>query len=232
MRGHDRALASRDSGARAYRSRIGAWCETLRVCARLRLADLLGGLPIAGDLKFGLPPEEAMRSCLIATALARQQGLAEEAVADTFYTALLMHVGCSALSHETAAVFGDERAVLSVVADRNVADPVTSPRRCCRRPLRRGVRAVAGGTRLRRECDRAAHRTRPSQHDRPRVRRGPTVESLRDVRMPTAHLRSPLRQHALQPIDLSGASFTAARTCPAAAPRREQFRCDCRAGPA
>ena len=64
-----------------------------------------------------------MRSFLIATALARQQGLAEQEVADTFYTALLIHVGCSALSHETAVAFGDERAVLSVVARTNVADP-------------------------------------------------------------------------------------------------------------
>ena len=64
-----------------------------------------------------------MRSCLIATGLARQQGLAEDEVADTFYTALLMHVGCSALSHETAAAFGDDQALMSAVAKTNVADP-------------------------------------------------------------------------------------------------------------
>jgi HD-GYP domain-containing protein (c-di-GMP phosphodiesterase class II) len=64
-----------------------------------------------------------MRSCLIATALARQLGLDEEEVADTFYTALLMHVGCSALSHETAAAFGDDRTLMRVVARTNVADP-------------------------------------------------------------------------------------------------------------
>jgi hypothetical protein len=64
-----------------------------------------------------------MRSSLIATSLARRQGLADEEVADTFYTALLMHVGCSALSRETAAVFGDERRVLRTVARTNVADP-------------------------------------------------------------------------------------------------------------
>jgi HD-GYP domain-containing protein (c-di-GMP phosphodiesterase class II) len=93
------------------------------VRARLRLADLLGGLSIAADLGFGLPPEEAMRSCLIATALARREGLAEDQVADTFYTALLVHVGCSALSHETASVFGDDRVVMSTVAKTNVADP-------------------------------------------------------------------------------------------------------------
>jgi len=93
------------------------------VSDRLRLADLLGGLSIAADLGFGLPPEEAMRSCLIATALAREQGLAEDEVADTFYTALLTHVGCSALSQETAAVFGDEMVFMSTVARTNVADP-------------------------------------------------------------------------------------------------------------
>lgn len=90
---------------------------------RLRLADLLGGLSIAADLGFGLPPEEAMRCCLIATALARRQGLAEDEVADAFYTALLAHVGCTALSHETAAVFGDERVLMAAAARTNIADP-------------------------------------------------------------------------------------------------------------
>jgi hypothetical protein len=41
------------------------------VAARLRLADLLGGLSIVADLGFGLPPETAMRSCLIATCCRR-----------------------------------------------------------------------------------------------------------------------------------------------------------------
>src|SRR5918997_1442147 len=64
-----------------------ARCQTLRVSGRLRLADLLGGLSIAADLGFGLPPEEAMRSCLLGTAHAREQGLPEDVVADCFYTA-------------------------------------------------------------------------------------------------------------------------------------------------
>jgi HD-GYP domain-containing protein (c-di-GMP phosphodiesterase class II)/DNA-binding CsgD family transcriptional regulator len=93
------------------------------VAAALRLADLLGGLSIASDFGFGLPPEEAMRSCLIATALARRLGLPESEVADTYYTALLMHVGCSALSHETAVAWGNELRVLGAAARTNVADP-------------------------------------------------------------------------------------------------------------
>ena len=48
-----------------------------------------------------------MRSCLIATALARKLDMPESEVADAYYTALLMHVGCSALSHETTVIFGE-----------------------------------------------------------------------------------------------------------------------------
>jgi HD-GYP domain-containing protein (c-di-GMP phosphodiesterase class II) len=91
--------------------------------AGFRLGDLLGGLSIACDLGFGLPPEEAMRSCLIATALARRLGLPESEVSDAYYTALLMHVGCSALSHETVAAWGHDHRVLRVAARTNVADP-------------------------------------------------------------------------------------------------------------
>src|SRR5215210_590525 len=90
---------------------------------RLRLADLLGGLSIVADLGFGLPPEEAMRSCLIATGLARKLDVSEAEVADTFYTALLVHIGCTAFSHETAAVFGDEHQNTRAVAMTNFADP-------------------------------------------------------------------------------------------------------------
>jgi len=89
----------------------------------LRLADVLGGLSIVADLGFGLPSEEAMRSCLIGTALARELGVAEPEVADTFYACLLVHIGCTAFSHETAAVFGDELQNTRAVARTNFADP-------------------------------------------------------------------------------------------------------------
>jgi HD-GYP domain-containing protein (c-di-GMP phosphodiesterase class II) len=93
------------------------------VSTRLRLADLLGGLSIASDLGFGLPPETSMRSCLLATGLARKLGLAEDEVADTFYASLLFHVGCPAYSHETVALFGNELTLLRAVAMTNLADP-------------------------------------------------------------------------------------------------------------
>jgi HD-GYP domain-containing protein (c-di-GMP phosphodiesterase class II) len=91
--------------------------------ARLRLADVLGGLSIVADLGFGLPQETAMRSCLIGTALARELGVAEGEVADTFYTCLLLHVGCTAFAHEAAAAMGDELTVNGAVAKTDFADP-------------------------------------------------------------------------------------------------------------
>jgi len=93
------------------------------MAARLRLANLLGGLSIVADLGFGLPPETAMRSCLIGTALARELDVAEKDVADTFYTSLMLHVGCPAFAHEAAAAMGDELTVNSAVAKTNFADP-------------------------------------------------------------------------------------------------------------
>jgi hypothetical protein len=72
---------------------------------------------------FGLPPETAMRACVIGTALARKLDLPDQDVADTFYATLLLHVGCAALAHETAVAFGDDLSVNSAVAKTNFADP-------------------------------------------------------------------------------------------------------------
>jgi HD-GYP domain-containing protein (c-di-GMP phosphodiesterase class II)/DNA-binding CsgD family transcriptional regulator len=79
---------------------------------RLRLADLLAALSLETDLGMGHPPEEAIRTCLLATGLARRNDLPDDEVADVYWTALLMHVGCTAFAHEQAAFFGgDEIAV-------------------------------------------------------------------------------------------------------------------------
>ena len=91
--------------------------------ASLRLADLLAGLSVASDLGFGLRPETAMRSCLVATGLARALDLPETEVADTYYTSLLFHVGCPAFSHETAQLFGNELEITRAVARTNLSDP-------------------------------------------------------------------------------------------------------------
>jgi HD-GYP domain-containing protein (c-di-GMP phosphodiesterase class II) len=89
----------------------------------LRLADLLAGLSVASDLGFGLPPETAMRSCIVATGAARALDLPERDVSDTYYTSLLLHVGCPAFSYESARVFVNELDLTRAVARTNLADP-------------------------------------------------------------------------------------------------------------
>jgi HD-GYP domain-containing protein (c-di-GMP phosphodiesterase class II) len=77
----------------------------------LRLADLLAALSVATDLGMGQEPEKAVRTCLVATELARAMELPDPDVRDVFYTALLKHLGCTAPSHETAWLLGDDLAV-------------------------------------------------------------------------------------------------------------------------
>ncbi|MFY9588870.1 MAG: HD domain-containing phosphohydrolase [Actinomycetota bacterium] len=90
---------------------------------RLRLADILSGLSIVADLGYALPPESAMRSCLIATSLARMLGLSQQEAADTFYSALLLHVGCLTFAHELSAAFADDRQANAAGARTNFAHP-------------------------------------------------------------------------------------------------------------
>jgi putative nucleotidyltransferase with HDIG domain len=78
----------------------------------VRLADLLAALSVATDLGMGQEPEKAVRSCLVATHLAREMGLPERDVHDVYWCTLLQHLGCTAPAHETAALFGDELAGL------------------------------------------------------------------------------------------------------------------------
>jgi hypothetical protein len=93
------------------------------VAVEARLADLLAGLSRLADLGFGLQAGEVLRSCALATRLARSLDLPEDDARAAFYTALLHHVGCTGYAHETARVFGDE-LVLNLAAGRtDSADP-------------------------------------------------------------------------------------------------------------
>ena len=90
--------------------------------APLRLADVLGGLSVVSDMGYGLPPETAMRACLVGTGLARNMDLSEEEVGHVFHVSLLLHVGCIAFSHETAVLFGDDLAVNRAAIHTNFTD--------------------------------------------------------------------------------------------------------------
>lgn len=78
----------------------------------LRLAELFAALSVATDLGMGQEPEKAIRSCLVATELARACELPEPAVRDAYYTSMLQHLGCTASMHELVTLFGDDRSVL------------------------------------------------------------------------------------------------------------------------
>ena len=64
-------------------------------------------LSLSADLGLGQPMEHVTRSCLIAVRLAERMGLAP-LDPEAPLLALLAWVGCTADSHETAALFGDD----------------------------------------------------------------------------------------------------------------------------
>ena len=84
----------------------------------LRLAELTAALSLAGDLGMGQPQETTTRSCLLATALAREMGIPDPDLPGVFYTALLQHVGCTAYAYETAGLFGGNDIALRAAGAR------------------------------------------------------------------------------------------------------------------
>lgn len=76
-----------------------------------RRAELLAALSVAIDLGLGQPAEHMLRSALIATRLADRLGLSTAQRNCTYYTTLIMWIGCHADSHEYARWFGDDIAV-------------------------------------------------------------------------------------------------------------------------
>ena len=90
----------------------------------LRLAELLAALSVTTDLAMGQPPEKAIRSCVLATELARALDLPEAEVADVYWTSLLKHLGCTATLLEENDLFGpDDPGVRSVAERTDVARP-------------------------------------------------------------------------------------------------------------
>lgn len=74
-------------------------------------AELLAALSVAIDLGLGQPAEHMLRSALIASRISDRLGLTQTDRATTYYTALIMWIGCHADSHEYARWFGDDIAV-------------------------------------------------------------------------------------------------------------------------
>jgi HD-GYP domain-containing protein (c-di-GMP phosphodiesterase class II)/DNA-binding CsgD family transcriptional regulator len=84
----------------------------------LRLVELVAAFSLVSDLALGHPPDEVMRACLLATALAREDGLPEPEVADVYWTTLLAHSGCTAFAHEQAALLGGDDIAVNALGTR------------------------------------------------------------------------------------------------------------------
>src|SRR5690242_21939594 len=78
----------------------------------VRLAELIAALSLATDLGTGLPQEQALRTCLLATRFAERMGLREQERRDVYYVALVRSIGCVASARELAPSFYDELAFL------------------------------------------------------------------------------------------------------------------------
>ena len=121
-----RGSPKRQSEAETPAGRIALWCRS-RVHAivsdDIRLADLLAGLSLISDHGLGLPPDDAVRSCLVATALARKLDLGEAEVAAVFYDSLFEHIGCLGYAHESHLVWGDDVAANRAAQRTNFAAP-------------------------------------------------------------------------------------------------------------
>jgi len=80
----------------------------------MRLGEMLGALSLATDLAAGTPLETSLRTCLLATRLARALGLPE--LVEVRRVALLRHLGCTAFAHEAAALAGSDHDLLATFA--------------------------------------------------------------------------------------------------------------------
>jgi HD-GYP domain-containing protein (c-di-GMP phosphodiesterase class II)/DNA-binding CsgD family transcriptional regulator len=87
----------------------------------IRLAELLGSLSFAGDLGRGQPMGHVLRTTRIAMALAQRLRVPSAQLPDVYYTALLVHAGCTAGAAECAAFLASDE--LSAQKDFCLCDP-------------------------------------------------------------------------------------------------------------
>ncbi|MCF6733831.1 HD domain-containing phosphohydrolase [Blastococcus sp. KM273129] len=75
---------------------------------RPRLSELISAISLAIDLATGQPMEHALRTCRLATSLARELGLDPGTTSDVYYVALLRFLGCTADAPEMAHLAGGD----------------------------------------------------------------------------------------------------------------------------
>lgn len=91
--------------------------------AALRLGEFIATLALAQDNAFGQPLESQLRSCLIASWLCEEAGVAADVGLTAYWVALLRYVGCTGHAHEVATIFGDEIALRARTLVHDAANP-------------------------------------------------------------------------------------------------------------
>jgi HD-GYP domain-containing protein (c-di-GMP phosphodiesterase class II) len=89
----------------------------------LRTGELVATLALAQDNAFGQPLESQLRSCLLAGWLGTAAGHDDELRTTTYWVALLRYIGCTAHSHEVAALFGDDIGIRARSLVHDAGDP-------------------------------------------------------------------------------------------------------------
>jgi HD-GYP domain-containing protein (c-di-GMP phosphodiesterase class II)/DNA-binding CsgD family transcriptional regulator len=90
----------------------------------VRLAELCGATSLFTDLGTGQPAEHGLRGCLVAMRLAEALGADDALRRETFYASLLRFLGCTADSHEVAAMAGgDDAGFLAGMAPATMGSP-------------------------------------------------------------------------------------------------------------
>lgn len=89
----------------------------------IRLTEVLAALSLTTDLTSGLPLEEGVAICLVATEFARQLGLDDAAAGVVFHAALLRAIGCTSHAPENADAFGDDIAFEAALRVLDPGDP-------------------------------------------------------------------------------------------------------------
>ena len=117
------------------------------------MADLLGALSLATDLGIGARLETSLRTCVTATHLGRCLGVDGEALHAAFYAGLLRHLGCTAWSHEAAALVGDDHDLIRTFEG---VDP-TRRTAIVARAIRRLAHDASPGRRLRAIANAITH---------------------------------------------------------------------------
>src|SRR4051812_36036566 len=78
------------------------------IIPRMESAELLAALALATDLGTGQPLEHALRTCLVAVAMAEEGGASAEDRGVVHLLALLHAIGCTSDAHEAARDWGDD----------------------------------------------------------------------------------------------------------------------------